>query len=217
MTGDKEDIYNRLIAVSPGWFGDYHAVLDAVLSSAATSLAWCYGLIEYARLQTRIKTATDSFLDTIALDFFGDKVKRKGLNDASFRAKIITNLFRERGTRSSVSSVLSDLTGNEPTIFEPMNSIDTGYYGAMAGYGVAGRYGSKLLPYQCFLIIRRKLGTGAPFVAGYGSPSGGYSTPSRACYFDINLIETSVTDDDIYGAIDSVKPAGTTVWTKITN
>lgn len=216
MTGDTQDTFGRIKALLPRWFSDNTPVLDSLLRGYAYCASFVYALITYAALQTRIKTATDGWLDMIAADFFGATLPRKAnQSDASFRARIVVNIFRERATRAAIVRVLTDLTGRAPVVFEPMRPADTGAYGFAYGYGVAGGYGSMLLPYQAFVTALRPTGTGIPLVAGYGSPSGGYGAASRAEYATQDMIQGAVTDADIYAAIDSVKPVGTTVWTQI--
>lgn len=218
-TGDQSDILQRLKATLPRWFGDSTPILDALLQGLAWAGSFVYSLISYARLQTRIKTATDGWLDMIAADFFGSSLSRAAnQSDTSFRARIIINLFRERATRGGVIKVLQDLTGRTPIVFEPQRPADTGAYSAPnSGYGVAGGYGSLLLPCQAFVNAFRPTGTGIPLVAGYGISTGGYGVASRAELASMDMIQGAVTDADIYAAIDSVKPAGTTLWTRITS
>jgi hypothetical protein len=218
-TGDQTDIFGRIKTLIPRWFSDSTPVLDALLRGFAYAKSFVYGLIVYAALQTRIKTATDGWLDMIAADFFGSSLLRKsGQSDASFRNRIIINLFRERATRNGLVKVLTDLTGRAPVVFEPQRPLDTGSYGGpLIGYGVAGGYGSMLLPFQAFVTAYRPTSTGIPNVAGYGVSTGGYSRASQAEIASLNMIQGAVTDDDIYAAIDSVKPVGTTIWTRIAN
>lgn len=222
-TGDSNDVFARLKAALPQrWFGstsDSMPVVDSVLAAATTALSFIYSLYAYAVLQTRIKTATDSWLDLIAADFFGTSIQRKAnQSDASFRATIIANMFRERATRNAIIKVLQDLTGRTPKIIEPKRPADTGVYGGpLIGYGVAGAYGSLQMPYQAFVQAFRPLGSGIPSVAGYGISTGAYSTASQAEWASLSMIQNAVTDADIYAAIDSVRPAATIVWTNISS
>jgi len=218
-TGDVNDQLNRLKSTLPPWFGDTNPILTALLKAAATALAFVYGLVVYARLQTRIMTATGGWLDLIAQDFFGPEVSRApGESDTSFRNEVVVNLFRERGTRRAIATVLTDLTGIEPEIFEPNRLQDTGAYNSPTiGYSVAGGYGSLLLPYQAFVTAYRPATSGIPNVAGYGISTGGYSTPSEAEYTSVSMVQSEVTDADIYAAVDGVKPAGTIAWVRIGN
>ncbi|HHW4670875.1 hypothetical protein KJA64_06875 [Xylella fastidiosa subsp. multiplex] len=194
-------------------------MLDALLRGFAYATAFVYVLIAYAARQTRIKTATDGWLDMIAADFFGASLLRKpGQSDASFRARILADLFREQATRNGLVKVLPPLTGRAPRILEPQRPLDTGSYGGpLLGYSLAGGYGSMLLPYQAFVTAFLPAGTGIPYVAGYGTPNGGYGQASQAELASIRMIQDAVTDAEIYAAIDSVKPAGTIVWTHISN
>lgn len=217
--GDQQDIYRRLRGFLPPWFGDEAdtPIINGVLQGLAYAAAYVYSLIGYARLQTRIKTATDGWLDVIAADFFGDSLLRAANQpDESFRARILINLFRERATRAGLIRVLQDLTGRAPVVIEPTRPADTGAYGVpTSGYGYAGAYGSLSSPFQAFVIAFRPTGTGIPNVAGYGISTGAYATPSQAEYASLSMIQGGVADADIYAAIDSVKPVGTIVWTSI--
>lgn len=219
-TGDVTDIVARLRSVLPPWFGDEEnsPILTAVLTGIATSYAAVYDMIQFIKLQTRIQTATGGFLDIIATDFFGRRLRRKtGQTDAVFRKRIIAEILRPRATRPSVVQVLEDLTGRTPIIFEPSRPADTGAWnnGATLGYGQAGAYGSLLLPYQAFVTAFRPSGTGIPNVAGYNMPAGAYSVPSHIEYGALSQVQGAVLDSDIYDAINSVRPAGTIMWTQI--
>lgn len=205
----------------PRWFGDDDAniVLNGVIAGLANGFAFISNLYDYAKLQTRIKTATDDWLDAISTDFFGTRLLRKtGQTDTSFRNRIIVNMFRERATRNAVKLVLEDLTGRTPVIFEPQRPLDTGAYGVASSlaYGLVGGYGSLLLDYQAFVTAYRPTGSGIPLVAGYGVSVGAYSTPSQIQYGNLNMITGAVTDQDIYDSIASVAPVGTILWTNIT-
>ena len=105
------------------------------------------------------------------------------------------------------------LTGSTPRIFEPLRVPDTGAYGAPnLGYGVAGGYGSELLPFQAFINVKSMPVSGAPYIAGYGNSVGAYATPSRAEYLAGNLTEDKLTNSQIYSALDKTKPVATTMW-----
>lgn len=236
MTGDQQDVFRRIKTLIPPWFSDVSPYLDSLIQSFAYTGSFVYSLYEYAKLQTRIKTATDGWLDLISADFFGSALPRKAnQSDVSFRNRIIVNLFRERATRGGVVRVLQDLTGRTPKIFEPLNINDTGAYGAPnSGYGVYGGYGSLLLAYQAFVTAYRPIGTGVPNVSGYGArlpgtgyPFGGGFIPEPATpapggygsgqieYASMSMMLQVVSDEEIYEAIDSVAPAGTIAWTSI--
>lgn len=219
MIGDQDDFFARIKQVLPRWFGPSSPLLDALLTGISNNSAFVYALYLYAKLQTRIATATDGWLDIIAVDFFGNTLMRAAnQSDTSFRARILINLFRERATRYAIVKVLTDLTGRAPIIIEPQRPADTGAYSAPnSGYGVAGAYGSLSLAYQGFVQAFRPAATGIPYVAGYGTSPGGYGTPSRADYATLAESTSGISDADIHAAIDSVKPEGTIVWTRISS
>lgn len=218
-TGDQNDMLGRMQALLPrGWFGDSPTVLTALLNGFAAILANVYAVLAYAKLQTRILTATDGFLDVISADFFGSNLPRRtGESDAAFRNRIVVNLFRERATRKAVIQVLTTLTGRAPLIVEPTRPADTGGYGIACGYGVAGAYGSLVHQYQAFVTAYRPAGVGIPYIAGYGTSPAGYSRGSRGEYANIGMVQQSVSDADIYAAVASVLPAGVIAWMRISN
>lgn len=224
MTGDTNDIFIRLKGMLPTrWFGtssDSMPILDAVLYGIAASLAFLYAMYAYTKLQTRILTATDGWLDLIAADFFGPPglLRKQGQTDASYRALIIASLFREKATRKAIINALTALTGRAPTIIEPMRPADTMDYGvSTSGYGT-GFYGSMMLPYQAFVIAYRPISfINIANVAGYGISTAGYSQASQACYSPVADIQSPISDASIFAAIDAVKPAATEVWTNISN
>lgn len=217
--GDPADLKARLKSLLPPWFDDSNPILDAILTGIGTAASFLFGVIAFAQMQTRIATATGGWLDLVAADFFGDSLSRTANEaDSAFRARILASLFGEKATRRSISRVLTVLTGVEPSIFEPARVQDTGAYGAPnCGYGVAGGYGSVLLPYQAFVIAYRQPNTGIPLVAGYGVSTGAYRTPSRSEYASIDEVLAQVIDEQIYAAINRVRPAGMKIWVLILN
>ncbi|MGH8299468.1 MAG: hypothetical protein ACRES6_09330 [Steroidobacteraceae bacterium] len=206
----------RLIPL--GWFPSGLSPLrDALITGIANALAFAYSLLAYVRLQTRIATATDAFLDLIAGDFFGASLPRQaGESDASYRARIQTALFRERSTRKAVILILEQLTGRTPIVYEPQRPADTGGYSTIGlFYGAAGGYGSRSIPQQAFVTAYRPIGAGVPNVAGYGDPEGGYSSPSQLEYVNLESLAGTVSDTDIIDAVESVRPVDCTLWVKI--
>jgi hypothetical protein len=138
--GDQTDMFGRLKNLLPaGWFGDNNPIRDALLWGYANALAWGYTLYLYAKDQTRIKSASDGWLDLIGLDFFGNNLVRySGQSDASYRNRILINIFRERTTRHAMEQVLFDLTGRTPIIIEPARPADVGAYGAAVAVSQPG-------------------------------------------------------------------------------
>jgi hypothetical protein len=218
-TGDTTDIQTRLrLALPKQWFPSDGVVIGAILGALATSWAWFYTLYAYIKLQSRVLTASDGWLDMIAGDFFGTSITRKAnQTDTSFRSTIIVNLFRERATRKAVTLILTQLTGRAPVIIEPQRPADCGAYSAPnSGYGSAGAYGSMLIPYQAFVKAFRPLTSGVPIIAGYGNAPAAYGVASQGGeYASMSMIIGTVQDADIYAAIDGVRPAASTLWTSI--
>jgi hypothetical protein len=215
-TGDKNDMLARLKSLLPGgWFADVAPIRDVVLGGIADSLAWIYGLILYAKLQTRLATATAPFIDIASLDFFGNALpRRSGENDASFSARIRAEVTRERQTRNAIVTAVTNLTGRSPIVIEPANPMDTAVYGIGSYYGQSGLYGSLLLRNQVFVTAFRPLGAGIANVRGYGS--GFYGAPVSR-YVDQTEIQGPVLDADISATIARTIAAGVTAWAQILN
>ena len=222
-TGDSNDILGRIKALFPrGWFADASPIRDGLAGGAAEAFAHAYSLLAYARLQTRIGTLTDGWLDLAAYDYFGLRFRRKpNETDNPFRTRILREIFRPRNTRAAITRVVTDLGSVPPLIIETNNPTDCGGLGptGQMGYGVAGYYGSQLLPYQSFVTVKRPSSSGIPSVAGLTASQGGYGPAANnaAAYGSNTLIVGAVTDQNIYDAVNSVRASGTTVWVKITN
>lgn len=228
MIGDTGDMVARLRAVLPRrWFADDSPpppvgngasnapVLAALLTGLAGAWSWLYGSIGYVALQTRIGSATDDFLDRISADFFGAALPRRiNEGDAPFRARVLAELQRPRGTRPAIVQALVNLTGRTPAIFEPARPADTGAWNTQIGYGVAGGWGNLSLPAQFFVTAYRPGAAGIPAIAGWRA--GGWNRGVSA-YATLAMVQGAVTDPDIYGAVASTIPAGVVAWVQITN
>jgi hypothetical protein len=214
-TGDKADIAVRIRSKLPPWFdGAASPVVDGFVQGAAWALSCVYSLYAYAQTQTRIKSATDGWLDLIAADFFGSKVTRsQNQSDTSFLARIIANLFRERNTRNAITSVLTAITGRPPRIIEPWNPGDTGAWDMGLYWDSAGYWGGDSdLPYQSFVTAYRPLSASNTDLAGWDVPTGGWDT---GVLFWADELSGAVTDADIIAAVESVRMAGTIIWLDI--
>jgi len=216
--GSPADMLFRLKAVLPTrWFADETPVLDAVLSGFAATAAALYGLLAGVRAQARVATASGAFLDMIAADYFGPRLQRRfGQGDAAWRSRILAEMRRDRATRTALVSMLTDLTGRTPVVFEPARPADTGAWNLVNGYGVAGGWGSLLLPYQVFVTAYRPLGVGIATVSGWGSGAGGYGAGAIE-YAGAAMLAGQVTDADIAASAAGVMPAASIAWLKITN
>lgn len=193
-TGDVSDIFGRLKRYLPKrWFGsptDSTPILDAILTGIATVLAEIYALYAYAKLQTRIATATGGFLDLIAYDYFGNGLPRlTGESDNAYRARILANLIRGAATRSAINAAVQGVTGNPATIVEPWRPEDCGAYSVpTTGYGAAGYYGSVSCPAQAFITATLPI-----------------SNPNDATLASIGE------------AVSTVKAEGTKMWIRISD
>ncbi|MBC8786509.1 hypothetical protein [Pseudomonas fluorescens] len=215
--GDQTDMFGRLKSLLPsGWFGDNNPIRDALLWGYAQSLSWAFTLYLYAKSQTRIKTATDGWLDMIGLDFFGNNLPRlSSQSDSSYLSRILINIFRERATRKGMRQVLFDLTGRQPVIIEPAKPNDCGCLGLTLGLGVAGPLGSTSCPYQAFVTVYRPAGNGAASWPGIATNWFGLSQTSAL--LPGTQLFPSVSDADIIAAIEATKMYGSAVWFRITN
>ncbi len=228
MTGDQADMQARLLAALPnGWFADEAPILSALLGGLASAWAWAYGLLAYVRLQTRIATAADGWLDLIALDYGGPGWARQaGETDTAFRARIQRNLQRLAGTRAALIAGLTGLTGRTPTVFEPAYPPDTGGLSSVGlGWNTTGGWGSLMLPYQCFVTAYRPAGGGIANSGGWGSigPSGALNlalggwNSGALQYGDASLIEGQVTDAQILATVVDCMPTAAIAWTALSN
>jgi hypothetical protein len=211
MLGDPADMARRLRAIIPfGWFSDSATVLPTLLEGLGTAWSLTYGLVQFVIQQTRILTATGTFLDAISLDFFANQLPRRNMeSDGGFLARIENELLRARGTRAALSLALQQLTGNVPFIFEPRLASDTGGYTVGGvGYCVAGGWGCLALPFQFFVTAYRPQGGGISQLAGYGT--GGIPT-----YGSLGMVQTPVPDAAIFASIPPLLPAATIAWARI--
>ena len=219
----QQDISRRIKAGLPSrWFGENTPMLDSVLSSLSAGWLGLFDLLNYVRVQTRIGTATDIWLDLIARDYFGHRLQR-GLreNDRSFRKRVIFELLRDRCTRAAIYGVLKELTGRAPIIFEPTNPNDAGCYGTpgvaesgRAAYCTLGGWGSLNLPFQVFVKAYRPELAGVAKINGWGRSIGGFGIGSIA-YITSETDLSWAGDSEIYDAVARSAPAGTIIWTSI--
>ena len=217
---------SRLSAVLPKrWFAEESPNLDAILRSLATPWAWLYELINYVRKQSRLATATDTWLDLFACDYFGGVLSRRDNEDDSlYRRRIEKSILREAATRTAVSAIMQDLTGDVPVIFEPLNCLDTGAYSTLSpasfapctglAFGAIGGWGSLSLPCQFFLTAARPPTFGFGDLAGYGTTTAGYGI-STTSYSDLSLLPGHVTEQDIQSTLTNLLPVNTVAWLRV--
>jgi hypothetical protein len=171
---DKTEFIGRLLRLLPGgWFPAVAPRLLAVLQAPALMFSIIYGMITFAMAQQRVASASGAFLDLAAQDYFGNTLPRLEYElDPPYAARIRYNMTAPRGTLSGMTSMLEQLTGNSPSIFQPNNVAQTGGWatardpgaggGAFAFYDEAGEsgaglWGSMALPCQIFITIKAPL------------------------------------------------------------
>ena len=228
MTGDQNDMQTRLLAALPnGWFPDEAPILSGLLSGLANAWGWLYSLLAYVRLQTRIATATDGWLDLIARDYGGRAWGRQtGETDTAFSIRIRRNLQALAATRAALIAALTNLTGRTPMVFEPAYPPDTGGLNTgWLGWNTVGGWGTLTLPYQCFVTAYRPAGGGIADSGGWGSLAAS-TTPNLALggwnigalqYGNTSLIEGQITDAQIFATIANCMPAATIAWTALSD
>lgn len=186
----NSDILARLQKWLPdGWFPrNIGTRIFAMLAGMAAPLSMVLAQLTYTKLQTRVRSATDGFLDMISYDYFGGALPRLNAEvDDAFRARIMARLIQSSVTRDGMISTLTTLTGRVPRVFEPKRPMDTGGWGGnpFGGYGVAGGYSNpSIQTMQALIVVYRG---------------------------------NSATDAAIYAAVDNAKPIATVMWTAISN
>lgn len=226
-TGDQSDILSRLKSYVPrGWFGDWSEapIISAVLTGIASVFTTIYLLVIFIKAQARLDTSTGGWIDLWAADFFGGNLPRKpNESDASYIARIKVAIFQPRATRPAMISVLTQLTGREPIIFEPARPLDSGCLGANTGAnsfcGVA-RMGSIACPFTALITVYRPVVSGGSAGAAYCNAIqiSAISTPASQSYTGSLADEISAASDaDIYAAINATRPVATNIGVCITN
>jgi hypothetical protein len=223
--GDSNDVTGRLQAGLPrGWFSGVTPILSALLAGFAAVLSNVYSLYAYAKNQTRILTATDGWLDLISADYFALTLPRNvGEVDASFRLRILANLFLPRVSRPAMIKVLTVLTGRVPVIFVPINPADTGAMGVKTSSAYCGvaRDGSMAMPFTAFIQAYR------PAVTGQGIAGAAYcnaaslsamrTTASQSYTASLATYESTISDSAILAAINATEPCASVMGVLITN
>ena len=216
MIGDQADFQQRLRSLIPkSWFPSGNSPnFDATLQGSAWALSSVYAQITYAALQTRIKTATDGWLDIISGDFFGTSLPRLlNESDGPFRARIFANLFVKGPRRGDMANVLTLITGRAPLIFEPSNTSDSGGWDSRLYWdiGTGSGWGDPM-PYQCLITAYRPIGS-AVDLGEWDAYT--FSWDSFGAWSDTPI--TSITDVAIIAAVESTKPIATVCWLRIAN
>lgn len=193
-TGDVPDCLNRIRAVLPPWFPspENSPVINAVATGAATVASNLYALAQYAKLQTRIKTATGGWLDLIAFDYLGPTFQRRASeSDVSFQSRILTFLLIPRLTVAGITAMLIALTGRTPSIIEA-GAGGGGYDLGELAFDTAGCWVGQNLVITAF----RPPGQGVPLVDGYDGGAGGFDVGAIE-WVDNTQVTGQITDAEI--------------------
>lgn len=139
-TGDQDDFISRLLRLLPsGWFPSDAPRLKAVLQGAAASLSAAFAMFSFVKVQTRIQTASGSFLDLISEGYFGGNLPRLQYeSDSAYAGRIEYNLIAPRGTHDGMMQMLHQLTGNTAVIFQPNLAGDCLCLASRSAPNVAG-------------------------------------------------------------------------------
>lgn len=138
--GDQSDFTSRLLRLLPtGWFPSAAPRLNAVLQGAAAALSATFAMLTFVKAQTRVQTASGSFLDVISDGYFDGGLPRLQYEaDAPYSGRIQYNLTAPRGTRDGMMQMLQQLTGNVPIIFQPNFAVDCMCLASLANPDAAG-------------------------------------------------------------------------------
>lgn len=213
-TGDQADMQQRVRALIPqSWFPQPAPVADALTAGQAWALSNAYAQLTYAALQSRIKTATDMWLDVISGDFFGPALPRlTNETDAAFRTRILANLFVKGPTRGNMAQVLTLLTGQAPVIFEPSNTSDSGGWDALLYWDATiGKLGDPLA-FQSFVTVYRP-STALASLAEWDAWR--FAWDAYGAWSESSPL--SITDAALIAAVEATKPLGTIVWMRFAN
>ena len=208
----QTDIFSKLKNALPlGWFSTDSTLIDAVCNAAAWAFALVYDNIIASIPLLRINTAFGGFLDLISCDFFGSRIPRyANETDPMFLSRIKLNMFRERGTRAAMRSILTDFTGIPPQIFEPRNSHDVCHLNLF--YLNIGQLGSTHYPYQAFVTAYRPYSSNVLSLPGLDTFG---MTLNQDAYLASGRNPNQIVDQTIFDAVELTKPYGTLIWVRI--
>ncbi|MFN3886151.1 MAG: hypothetical protein ACK4MG_04260 [Aquabacterium sp.] len=173
-----------------GGSGEAQVTLTGAWNRYSVSVTYQSGVTGNVRVHSVIRRSAS---DTLVVEMWGAQLEAGGV------ATSYVPSYAIQGVRVADVLVSAPLTTGAPPV----------------AYGLAGAYGSMATPFQCFVQAKRPASSGIPMVGGYGTPALAYTTPSSSKYASISEAAASASDADIYAAIDSVRPAGTTVWANI--
>ena len=221
---DEDDFAKRMVALIPRvWTSDAArkpgGVMYTLFRALGIEKTILLGQLLYALQASRVSTAIEAGLDSVALDYFGPDIARTpGQPDSSFRNTIYANLLASAVTRPAMNLLLTQLIGIPPRLMEPRSTHDTCTWDNLSYYDIdtvanSFRWGDPGLRFQAFAEARR------PTFAGHGnypmwSYDGGWSwdtatsawlEPSEEWFLTVKRIDQLMTKSKAFGI---------TVWRK---
>jgi len=220
----QDEFTRRLLEnFPPDWSSDESrqpkGVLNSLFVALAIPLEYNLKQILFTFNAMRIGTATDTALDAVGRDFFGDTLKRTvGENDTLYRERILVHLLSEKATIRGISRAIELFTGHVPVIREPWNmkTFPVRYLDVPDQYGAFwdhARMFSPELRYQFFIDAELPgfKSIGAPI---YGMDKGAaFDVPQTAWWAP--QAEWQRSRKELYKLIVATKPVGTTAWVHV--
>lgn len=215
-TGDSTDLLARLQRLVPPWFADDAPVWRAFLSGAAGALSGVYGLISFAKLQTRLATATGGWLDLAAADVAGTGLPRfADERDAPYGLRIRKEPTRDRNTVAAIKAAVFDITGIEPDVYEGFDLFTNGALDAPTmALSAAGRWGSTTLPLCVFVAVTMHNNYGIPNRGGFDDTVGGLGAGNFSLADKAEIVGSGATELDVINAIERVRAAGVNIYVR---
>lgn len=224
----------RLLALFPrGWLSDSAQAPGgsayATFKGIGTPLSDILAQGRFIASGIRIKLATGTALDTIAVDFFGPNglPRNGGETDYSYRSRILKALLLPRVTRSAIQNAVKLLTGTAPRMAEPWAPGDCAAYDVNSYYDIDGpenvapaRYGGAGLVFTGFMDVASPVSSltgGYPIYAidkglAYDVGLSAYDLASISG----SLIPSTNFEADILARIQAFKAMGITVGVRFT-
>lgn len=245
-TRTDEQFVKELAGYMPvNWFG------PAALRPGGNAYALLKGmasqnLVPYEKLadietQLLLTNATGAGVDLCARDFFGDALPRIGAeSDAAYKARIVSRLFLQVGTRIGMSEGVEAAVGEPPAIVELLQAQNTGGWASWTN-GTGGTSGVDTGGWLDGAVAAGPLEFSGTGEDGGGAYAGSEGVISQTVYgplawdtgpgtYDTHLgpfqalitVQQPETDSgrfldgyQILALVDSLKPIGTIMWVRI--
>lgn len=216
MTGDSDDIVSRLQRWLPsGWFPpDAGTRIYSIIAGFASVLAFIWTLLGYTRLQTRLATATDGFLDLASDDFFGGNLPRlDGELDAWFSLRIRDEVLRDRLTRQAIDDLLFEITGQHPIITELERPLDVGAYRYQGlAFRRLGHWASRAWRPMVFIQTAHAGRFAIQHFGGFRDTRAAFRIPTFIWADPSMITGSGYTDLQMFAALERIRAGGVTYW-----